>query len=254
MSNYNSRTDPFSTASNSVLFVFPVPLILLRNSIEDFQISWKTNNFLVMTFFFYIVPTLEVRLKMFVFAFFSKLYKEVKCQVSSKSAERWVWCSHFVLILCCFCKQHTIISSFPMWLAVLLLILGIRTPNLDLGTCYTWGLRDFPQSPIDCPIVLENTITPTYYIFANSSHMIDLLTYSMEQSPSWEANRFASSKEIRRILWNPNFHYRLYNCSPLRNCLPAYNRCCYGTPEENSRIAERMGPQMFTSIEAISIF
>jgi hypothetical protein len=28
-----------------------------------------------------------------------------------------------------------------------------------------------------------------------------LLTYSMEQSPSWESNRFSASQEIPRILW-----------------------------------------------------
>ena len=32
-----------------------------------------------------------------------------------------------------------------------------------------------------------------------------LLTYSMEQSPSWEANRFPASQEIPRIVWNPKF-------------------------------------------------
>ena len=35
-----------------------------------------------------------------------------------------------------------------------------------------------------------------------------LLTYSMVQSPSWEANWFAASQEIPRILWNPKVHYR----------------------------------------------
>ena len=30
-----------------------------------------------------------------------------------------------------------------------------------------------------------------------------LFTYSMVQSPSWEANWFAASQEIPRILWNP---------------------------------------------------
>ena len=35
-----------------------------------------------------------------------------------------------------------------------------------------------------------------------------LPTYSMVQSPSWEANWFAASQEIPRILWNPKVHYR----------------------------------------------
>ena len=41
-----------------------------------------------------------------------------------------------------------------------------------------------------------------------------LLTYSMVQSPSWEANWFSASQEIPRILWNLNIHYRLHKCPP----------------------------------------
>jgi len=41
-----------------------------------------------------------------------------------------------------------------------------------------------------------------------------LLTYSMVQSPSWEANWFAASQEIPRISWNPKVHYRTHKRPP----------------------------------------
>ena len=38
-----------------------------------------------------------------------------------------------------------------------------------------------------------------------------LFTHSMEQRPSWEANRFSDSQGISRVLWNLKLHYRIYN-------------------------------------------
>ena len=41
-----------------------------------------------------------------------------------------------------------------------------------------------------------------------------ILTYSMVQSPSWEANRFSASQEASRILGNPKVHNRTHKCLP----------------------------------------
>ena len=41
-----------------------------------------------------------------------------------------------------------------------------------------------------------------------------LLTYSMVQSPSWEATWFAASQETPRISQNPKIHYRTHKRPP----------------------------------------
>jgi hypothetical protein len=45
------------------------------------------------------------------------------------------------------------------------------------------------------------------------------LAYCMEQSNSWEANRFSASQESTRSLWNIKVHYRLHKITPLVSVL-----------------------------------
>ena len=53
------------------------------------------------------------------------------------------------------------------------------------------------------------------YICTNKKTVLYLLTYSMVQSPSWEANWFAASQEIRRI--SRNCHLSLSWASPIQS-------------------------------------
>ena len=53
--------------------------------------------------------------------------------------------------------------------------------------------------------------------------LTNLLTYSMVQSPSWEANWFAASQEIPRISWNPKVHYRTHKRPPTVSILVQSN-------------------------------
>ena len=50
-----------------------------------------------------------------------------------------------------------------------------------------------------------------------------LLTHSMQQSRSSEANWLLASQEIPRILWNPKVHYRLHNSPPPVSILSLIN-------------------------------
>jgi hypothetical protein len=65
----------------------------------------------------------------------------------------------------------------------------------------------------------SSLITPTKFtIFIHC-----ILTYSTQQSPSSEANRFAASQEIPRVLLNPDVHYHIRKCPPTVSILSQPN-------------------------------
>ena len=84
-------------------------------------------------------------------------------------------------------KTHTIINKLT----------GRNTPeDFKKAAVVTWGL-DSRCLGIKC--------------WLQHRH---LLTYSTEQSPSKEGNRFSASQEILLILWNSKVHYRVHKCLP----------------------------------------
>ena len=53
-----------------------------------------------------------------------------------------------------------------------------------------------------------------YLTSLSVAHYVVLLTYSMERSHFWEANRFSASQEISRIVWNPKIRYCIHKRPP----------------------------------------
>jgi len=62
--------------------------------------------------------------------------------------------------------------------------------------------------------ILFVAINVVSFPFCSAMPVIYLLTYSMVQSPSWEANWFAASQEIPHISRNPKVHYRTHDRPP----------------------------------------
>jgi len=84
-----------------------------------------------------------------------------------------------------------------------------------------WFTHYFSVQPWDTVICREITEQKTFFLVWRRKFLYlltylitSLLTYSMEQSPSWEANWFAASQEIPCTLWNMKVHYCIHKCPP----------------------------------------
>jgi hypothetical protein len=86
--------------------------------------------------------------------------------------------------------------------------------RLHSGVCVVCSARHTTRMPL-CNMLSHHHIT---YI------------YSMEQSPSWEANWFAASQEIPRVLWNPKVPHRTHKRPPRISFLRQPNPVITPTP------------------------
>jgi hypothetical protein len=101
------------------------------------------------------------------------------------------------------CKSLWIFHSFYVPRTVFTFIAQISTMNQTiLITTFHSPIRALYQyySTMYTYISQEASVwrLPEYFIW--------LLTYAMQHSPSWEADRLSASQEISRILWNPKVH------------------------------------------------
>jgi hypothetical protein len=75
----------------------------------------------------------------------------------------------------------------------------------------------FLHTWIPQPWISPRHLTLTEFVLLsgpNNSVMQNLLTYSMEQGTSWEANWFAASQEFPHVLWNPKVPHRTHKRPP----------------------------------------
>ena len=101
---------------------------------------------------------------------------------------------------------------------ILVRIISVANPWIFPGFRFSvpqnWVSLPCPRNEKKNGHKVVNTPRPLPPIQTHTCPCTYLLTYSMEQSPSWDANRFSASQRSPRILWNPKVHYRIHKCPP----------------------------------------
>ena len=108
---------------------------------------------------------------------------------------------------------HNLMSKINWFHDINLFNIWTSRDDIKIMVSYTFCTCVWAGAMIERAVSSEVTFTKCIKIqnyFPLYLKFYYLLTYSMEQSLSWEANWFAASQEIHRILWNPKVHNRTH--------------------------------------------
>ena len=161
------------------------------------------------------------RLRIVSFRCVSRLHERCQCCLLPGGTMRQCWL--FFVQQCVNLTEKDAMLSFS--LLNFEILLRSTSPLLNQDSPWSWSSHGkwlvadlspqrlgFESRPV-CGISGGQSVIGTYFCPSNYCFPY-LLTYSMEQSPSWEANRLSASQEFPRILWNPKVHYRIHKYPP----------------------------------------
>ena len=151
----------------------------------------------------------------------SKLYKITMPRLTFEDCKMACWDQFCMwqLMLCIVVYGRNTLFFFLIFFIFYILLL-LQGSFIFFGYCFELkiynaeiAVRKLYISFTAWKVLIYCTDNTKWYIQAVWSYTY-LLTYSMMQSPSWEANWFAASQEIPRILWKPKVHYRSHKRPP----------------------------------------
>jgi CRISPR/Cas system-associated protein endoribonuclease Cas2 len=114
-------------------------------------------------------------------------------------------------------KWSTAFQNFTLHVGIKMLTIYLNSSSLCM-MCKT-------QTEYQIHLYSLQTHRPKRIWIMEQTRQQYLLIYSMQHSPSWEANWFAASQEIPWILWNPKVYYHIHK-------FPAI--CLYPEPAQSS--------------------